>query len=153
MRKDINKIVGIVDNEVYILKYVFEDVNGFKGAVGYSMIPLTEAQVVDYRSDPEYLRDLWELAESELKLEDFAERSHEEAEYNGCLYCGDDNSFREEFEDLIEQLPEDRKKLIKEMTDLTWTCCGCGRHFEKDMKFDIVFEPEVVKLINQYEEK
>ena len=38
MRRTINKIVGIKDNEVYVLEDVFND-NGFKGATGYSMRP------------------------------------------------------------------------------------------------------------------
>lgn len=155
MRKqiDVNKIVGIKDNEVYVLEYVFDD-DGFKGAVGYSMRTLTKQEVEDYRSDTEHLRDIWVEAvksgHTSFGLDDFAEMANEEAEMYGRYYCGDDDSFRDKFHDLLDELTDDEKKLLP-TTDLDWTCCGCGRHFDKDMKFDVVFNREALDLIYEYE--
>ena len=53
MRENVNEIVGIKDDEVYVLQTVFDD-NGFKGATGYSMRPLTQSEVDDRLDDAEY---------------------------------------------------------------------------------------------------
>ena len=156
MRENVNEIVGIKDDEVYVLQTVFDD-NGFKGATGYSMRPLTQSEVDDRLDDAEYYRDLWKQAvendQTDLGLDEFVQEANEEAEMDGLYYCGDDDSFRSEFEDLIEELPEAKKKQLESMTDLSWTVCGCGRHFTKNMKFDVVFNKKLVDLINKYEEE
>lgn len=153
MRKIINEIVGIKDGEVFVLESVFDD-NGFKGATGYSMRPLTNEDVEQYK-DPENLRELWKQAVSnditDLGLEEWTEEVNDEAELEGRLFATDDDSFREEFENLVEQLPKSKKDKVKSMTDLTWEVSGCGRHFTKNMKFDVVFDKKLVDLINEYE--
>lgn len=155
MREQINKVVGIKDGEVYVLESVFND-NGFKGATGYSMRPLTK-EYAEERKEPENLRELWEEAVqagmTELGLYAWAELVNKEADNEGKLFPTDDDSYRDEFEDLIEELPEDQKKQVKSMTDLTWEVSGCGRHFEYGMKFDTVFDQKLVDLINKYEQE
>lgn len=153
MRQVINKIVGIKDGEVYVLKEVFND-NGFKGATGYSMRPLTKDYVEEMK-DPEYIRDLWKQAvqadSTDLGLEEWADEANEEAEMEGRLFATDDPSYRDEFEDLVEELPQEQKEQVQKLTDLTWEASGCGRCFNKDMKFDVVFDKELLDLINKHE--
>lgn len=155
MRENINKIVGIKDGEVYVLESVFND-NGFKGATGYSMRPLTK-EYVEQSKDPENLRELWKQAvkyeHTDLGLVEWAEEVNEEAESEGRLFATDDDSFREEFLELVETLPKSKRDIINAMTDLTWEVSGCGRHFEEDMKFDVVFDKKLISLINKYESK
>lgn len=150
---DVNKIVGVKNGEVYVLQYVFDN-NGFKGATGYSMRPLMKKEVDDFKNDTEYLRDIWveavQSGNTDLGLEDFAEEANEEAEMNDQYYCGDDDSFRADFNDLLDELTDEEKKMLP-TTDLDWTCVGCGRNFEKGMKFDVVFNKEALDLINEYE--
>lgn len=152
-RQTINKIVGIKDGEVYVLEEVYND-NGFKGAVGYSMRPLTEDYVEEMK-DPEYARDLWkqavQLDETDLGLEEWAEEANEEAELECRYFATDDDSYRDEFEDLVEELPQEQKEQVQKLTDLTWQVSSGGRCFEKDMKFDVVFDKELLDLINKHE--
>lgn len=151
----INKPVGMVGDEVYVLEYVFG--KGFSGASGYSMRPLMKQEVEDRKNDIEYLREFWVEAvkdgNTDLGLEEYAEECNEEAEMNDQLFCGDDDSFRADFEDMVEELPQEQKEQIKSLTDLTWSCAGCGRCFSKDMKFDVVFDQELIDLINEYEKE
>lgn len=153
-RQAINKIVGIKDGEVYVLEEVFKG-----GAVGYSMRPLTKDYVEEMK-DPECIRDLWKQAvqadETDLGLEEWADEANEEAKMEGRYFATDDDSYRDEFEDLVEELPQEQKEQVQELTDLTWevSCCGrCfkNRFFEKDMKFDVVFNKELLDLINKHE--
>lgn len=155
MRRTINKIVGIKDNEVYVLEDVFND-NGFKGATGYSMRPLTK-EYVEQCKEPENLRELWKQAvqaeQTDLGLDEWAEEVNEEAENEGRYHATDDDSFRDDFFNLLDELPEEQRKQVDELTDLSWEVSGCGRHFTKDMKFDVVFDQKLVDLINEYEEE
>lgn len=152
-RQTINKIVGIKDGEVYVLEEVYND-NGFKGAVGYSMRPLTK-DYVEKMKDPKYMRDLWKQTvqadETDLGLEEWADEANEEAEMDGRLFATDDPSYRDEFEDLVEELPQEQKEQVQKLTDLTWEVSSCGRCFKKDMKFDVVFDKELLGLINKHE--
>lgn len=158
-RKEIkkNQIVGIKDGSVYVLEYVFKDGDGFMGATGYQMEPLTK-DTVEYmkenqESEYEYLwKDALERGTTKLGLKDWIAQAQEEAESMGRYCIGDDDSFRAQFEDIINDLPADKKKLLPE-TDLDWNCSGCGRIFSKNMKFDIVFDQSLVDLINQYEKE
>lgn len=148
-RQAINKIVGIKDGEVYVLEEVF---NG--GAVGYSMQPLTKDYVEEMK-DPKYIRDLWkqvvQAGQTDLGLKEWADEANEEAKMDGKLFVADDPSYRDEFEDLVEELPQEQKEQVQKLTDLTWQVSSCGRCFEKDMKFDVVFDKELLDLINKHE--
>ena len=148
-RQAINKIVGIKDGEVYVLKEVF---NG--GVVGYSMSPLTKGQAEEMK-DPEYVRDIWvqevQAGNTDLGLEEWAEEANEAAELDDRLFATDDPSYRDEFEDLVEELPQEQKEQVQKLTDLTWQVCSCGRCFNKDMKFDVVFDKALLDLINKHE--
>ena len=148
-RQAINKIVGIKDGEVYVLEDVFKG-----GATGYTMRPLTKDYVEEMK-DPEYIRDLWKQAvqagQTDLGLEEWADEVNEEAEMEGRLFATDDDSYRDEFEDLVEELPQEQKEKVQKLTDLTWEASGCGRCFKKDMKFDVVFNKELLDLINKHE--
>ena len=145
----INRIVGIKDGEVYVLNEVCNC-----GAVGYSMGALTTDQVEEMK-DPEYVRDSWvqevQAGNTDLGLEEWAEEANEAAELEGRLFATDDPSYRDEFEDLVEELPQEQKEQVHKLTDLTWQVCSCGRCFDKDMKFDVVFDKALLDLINKHE--
>ena len=151
-RQAINKIVGIKDGEVFVLEEVFNE--GFSGAVGYSMRPLTKDYAEEMK-DPEYIRDLWKQAvqagDTDMGLQEWAEEVNKEAEMEGRLFATDDPSYRDEFEDLVEELPQEQKEQVQKLTDLTWEVSSGGRCFEKDMKFDVLFDKELLDLINKYE--
>ena len=88
-----------------------------------------------------------------MGLEDWAEEANEEAESEGRLFATDDDSFREEFIELVNELPAKHKKELDKLSTFNWEVGGCGRHFTKNMKFDIVFDQKLIDLINKYEEE
>ena len=154
MRKTINKIVGIIEDEVYVLEEVFND--GLKGCSGYHMRPLTNHTIYEMKHDTENLRELWKQAvesdNTDLGLDEWCEMVNDEAEQEGRLFATDDNSFRDDFFELVNNLPKEQWKQVMDLTDNTFEVSGCGRCFEKNMKFDIVFDKKLVELINKMED-
>lgn len=84
-------------------------------------------------------------------MEEWAEEANEAAELDDRYFATDDPSYRYEFEDLVEELPQEQKEQVQKLTDLTWQVCSCGRCFDKDMKFDVVFDKALLDLINKHE--
>lgn len=164
--KKINQIVGIKNNELWILEDCFKYSDNFKGCTGYHMNILTQ-EFIDDMNDINNLTAeydyLWKEAvaagRTELGLEDYIQECVDECQYYGQLYLGDDNSFRYDTEELIEQLPEEQKALIekhfgiKDKNYVTWAVSGCGRCFNPDDEWDVIFNPELIELIKEYEAK
>lgn len=165
MRKEntINKIVGIKDDEIYVVEYTFgEDgeAKGFHGATGYSMRPLKQYEI-DERNDPYCNEDVWREAviagDTYLGLEDWVERVLVANMYSDQLFPYDDTSHRWEFNELIEYLPQEQKQIIKDVFGekdayfVEWTCAERGRCFSKEDKWDYVFNQEVLDEIMRFE--
>ena len=160
----INQIVGIKDGELYILEHVFKHSDGFKGATGYHMNIITQ-DYIDEMNDINFLCEeydyLWREAvqagSTEKGLEEFMQDWVYESSCYGYLFPSDDNSFRYETEKLVDTLPEDQKKQLEEVFGVmgedfaTWDCSGCGRCFNADDEWDVVFRPDLLELIKEYE--
>lgn len=156
-RQTVKKAVGIKDGEVYIAEYFFDYGENFKGVTGWVMRPLTEAEI-EAGNEPEnyieYYREIWKEAvradQTEDGLEDFAE---EAARWDEGLYPGDDPSFRDETEDIVNALCEvDRDEISNYCGDYqTWQYSGCGRVFSRDMEFDYVFDIDLLDKIRETE--
>lgn len=156
----INKIVGIRDGAVYVLEETFQyGDGGMKGAVGYSMVPLTQKEI-DIASDPQNLRDLWVEAVKEdgtdLGLNEWVE-SLEYGMNSDQYYPFEDTSFRTEFKDLLENSSTKIKKKIQEFFGVEdedyvdWSVCSCGRCFSADDEWDEVLDKGALKIIRQFE--
>lgn len=165
MRKEnkINKIVGIKDYEIYVAEYTFgEDgePKGFHGATGYSMGILKQYEI-DEGNDPYNHEDLWVRAVSEretyLGLEDWVEQVLVANMYSDELFPYDNTSYREEFNELIDELPQEQKQIIEDVFGkkgidfVEWTSSRGGRCFSKDDKWDYVFNQEVLDEIMRFE--
>lgn len=165
MRKEnkINKIVGIKDDEIYVVEYTFgEDgePKGFHGATGYSMRPLKQDEI-DNGNDPYNNEDLWREAvgagDTYLGLEDWFEGVLVANMWSDQLFPCDDTSNREEFNELIDELPEEQKKIIEDVFGekgvkfVEWTSNGSGRCFSKDDKWDYVLNQKVLDEIMEFE--
>ena len=165
MRKEnnINKIVGIKDDEIYVVIYTFgEDgePKGFHGATGYSMRPLKQNEIDD-GNDPYNNEDLWLEAvrrgETYLGLEDWVEKVLVANMYSDELFPCDDTSHRFEFNELIDELPQEQKQIIEDVFGkkgidfVEWTSSRGGRCFSKDDKWDYVFNQEVLDEIMRFE--
>jgi hypothetical protein len=160
----INQIVGIKDGELYVLEYVFKHSDGFKGATGYHMGTISQSYI-DEMNDPQYLEEefdyIWrEAVQAERttdSLQDFMQNWIDECSYYGQLYPSDDNSYRYETEKLIEELPADQKEKLEKVFGVmgedfaTWSCSGGGRCFNANDEWDIIFRPDLIELIIEYE--
>lgn len=158
----LNVIVGIRDGAVYVLEETFQygDV-GMKGAVGYSMRPLTQEEI-DSASDPQNLRDLWVEAvradATDLGLNEWVE----DLEYNmesDQHYPFEDTSFRAEFKELLENSSARIQRKIQEVFGVEgedyvdWSVYTCGRSFSADNEWDEVLNRGALEIIKHFEGK
>lgn len=156
-----NKIIGIANGRVYVLEETFKYGDGFKGCCGYAMSTISQ-DYIDEHNDVDYLCDyedyLWREAvkaeQTTLGLRDFVE----ELVRDCCdLFPFDDPSFRMDFEQALQDArPEVAKKVIEYFGADSeefgaWNNECCGRCFDKDMKWEELFEPELWEMIRTYE--
>ena len=160
----INQIVGIKDGELYILENVFKYSDGFKGATGYHMNVITQ-DYIDEMNDIDFLCEendyLWrEAVQAERttdSLQEYMQNLVDECSYYNQLFPFDDNSFRYQTEKLVEELPTDQKQELEKVFGVmgedyaTWSVSGCGRCFNTNDKWDVVFRPDLLELIKEYE--
>ena len=160
----INQIVGIKNGELYVLEDVFKYSDGFKGATGYSMNVITQ-EYIDNMNDIDYLENeleyLWREAVQAEKttdsLREYMESLVDESQFYGQLFPLDDNSYRYDTEKLVEELPAEQKAELEKVFGVmgedyaTWSVSGCGRCFNANDKWDVVFRPDLLELIKQYE--
>lgn len=156
-RQTVKKAVGIKDGELYIADYFFNHGGNFNGVTGWVMRPLTETEI-EAMNEPEnyveYYRGVWKDAvrtgRTEDGLEDFAEDA---ARWEEGLYPGDDPSFRDETESIVNALSEvNRDEILNYCGEYqTWQCSGCGRIFSKDMDFDYVIDLDLLDKIRETE--
>lgn len=160
----INQIVGIKNGELYVLEDVFKYSDGFKGATGYSMNVITQ-EYIDDMNDIDYLETeldyLWREAvqagETTDNLREYIESLVDKCQSHGQLYPSDDNSFRYDTEKLVEELPAEQKAELEKVFGVmgkdyaTWSVSGCGRCFNANDEWDVIFRPDLLELIKQYE--
>ena len=156
-----NAIVGVIDGELAILEYTFEDGENFKGGVGYRMRTMTQ-EYIDCRKDPDNAdEDLWKQAVAgdytTLGLDDWWEDACDEAEMEGKYYPFDDDSYRYETNELYEALSDDDREKIEEIMGVKgedyvdFECGSCGRCFNANAEWDLILRPDLVELINKLE--
>jgi hypothetical protein len=144
------KPVGIKDGSIYFLDYVFNHADGFRGATGTVLDPITSEYIKNITNEDwvEYSRDLWksavETGSTEDSLEDYAKLIQEDSEISGLLYPGHDNSYSELYD-------EAKKHFDYEVE--TFNCCGGGRCFDLELlnSFDKVIDQNLIDLIKSYE--
>lgn len=149
----INKLVGEKNNEFYFLDYVFDEGNNFKGAKGTILVPISQEEYKERTTTPglaEWLKEAWkyrfENDQTALGLEEWAEEVYS--------IDGDDAVFDLSYSntDFWQQIREVEPDLTEEDFPL-FECIGGGRCFSKNMEFEKVYNPELIELINKYEEE
>lgn len=163
--EQINQIVGIKDGELFVLENVFKHTDSFKGATGYSMGTITQSYIDDMNDidmlcdEYDYLwREAVQACSTEKGLEDFMQSLIDNCSFYDQLFPFDDNSFRYQTEKLVEELPEEQKKELEKVFGVmgedfaAWSVSGCGRCFNTDDKWDVIFRPDLVELIKEYEQ-
>lgn len=153
-----NAIVGVIDGELAILEYTFEDSENFKGAVGHTMRTLTQEQIDSQKEADE---ELWKGAvaggSTTLGLDDWWEDACDEAEMNNLYYPYDDDSYRYETNELYEALSDDDREKIEEIMGVKgedyvdFECGSGGRCFDANAEWDLILRPDLVELINKLE--
>lgn len=154
-----NAIVGVIDGELAILEYTFEDSENFKGAVGHTMRTLTQEQIDSQKDEAD--EELWKGAvasgSTTLGLNDWWEDACDEAEMNNLYYPYDDDSYRYETNELYEALSDDNREKIEEIMGVKgedyvdFECGSGGRCFNANEEWDLILRPDLVELINKLE--
>jgi hypothetical protein len=144
-----NKLIARKGDDYYFLDEFFEYNDGFKGATGTIMHPITE-EAYDHVVENWDFTELWK---SEVihnmetcSLEEFANRDWDDENYFDLSYC---NTYGDELMDLLEDHEDyqgDQKIVLVE-------CVGGGRCFDVDDEFDEIFDEVMLFEIMEWEEK
>ena len=148
-----NKVVGVKDNEIYLVNYTFEDTlydKPFKGVTGSVLVPLSQDEI-DARGDLDQVIDsygyLWVEAvnsgSTTLSQEDYMQDLIDQEDGYFLGHDLSDVHYIEDNPKIKELFPE----------AVTYECVGGGRCFKKNMEFDIVFDQHLLDEINRLEEK
>lgn len=142
-QRDYKKLIGRIGNEYYFLDYIFYNGKDFKGATGSIMSPLTEEEYlerVDNYFDYDNMREFWQQAveakRTDLGLDDWIEMVKDTDGENGVIDDSHENTYGEA---LKEKLGEEKAFRIE--------CIGGGRCFDKNQKWDEIFDKKLLKLI------
>jgi hypothetical protein len=155
-KKVYNKLVGRKGNEYYFLNYVFKHENDFMGAVGTIVTPVN--------------KEYYEYATSRDGLAERFLNAMSESEWCNTLGLDEDNCTEEEIIDGIENLyrvgelqpfeecnstQESQMREIAQFSDSNeyplFEVIGGGRSFDKNQKFDKVYDKGLLELIKKAE--
>jgi hypothetical protein len=161
-KDDFNKLVGSIDNEFYFVDYIFNYNDGFKGATGTIVMPVSK-EYYDLATSEEGILDRYMTAMGEdewlealgLDRDDFEDEDEmikaiEDGIYN--LYrVGELNPFEE-----VNYKLEEQMRKLPEFSDSDeypiFETSGGGRIFGKDTKFDKIYDQELYNKIRKIEE-
>ena len=142
------KPVGIKDGTIYFLDGVFKYHDGFKGATGTRLDPITQAEIDnnnDIDNATEWYREIWQESahggHTEQSLKEFVEDclNHQDGDYPG--------------HDLSHYEYHDEAKKYFDDDVETFHCVGGGRCFDEELlsSFDKVIDQSLIDLIRKYE--
>lgn len=143
-------LVGRNGDEYIFLQYTFSHDDGFHGATGTSIRPVSKEEYEE-RTSPEglleYLGESWQDAvasgETELGKEDW------------CTWVydmdGDDALFDLSYRNLWEQARKANPELTVEAYPI-FECVGAGRMFSVGMTFEQVYAPALLAVIDAAEQ-
>lgn len=148
-RTTYNMVVGVKDGEIYLLNGIFDHGNGFKGATGSILRPVT-ADEVEERRDLEYVKDVYGYLWQEAVADGSTEISLNEYIEDIIFYC--DGHFPGHDDSDIEHLDDDFISTYFPDAE-TFECVGGGRCFSTNMKFDVLVSQDLLDIIELYENK
>jgi hypothetical protein len=157
-----NKLVASRDNEFYFVDYIFNDADGFKGATGTIVTPVSK-EYYDYATSEQGILERYMDAMGEdewlealgLDREDFEDEDEMIKAIEDGIYdlyrVGELNPFEEVNYDLEEQM-----RKLTEFSDSDefplFEVIGGGRSFRKDSNFDKIYDQELYNKIRKVEE-
>lgn len=145
-----NQLIGRIDGSYYFLDDIFTYGDDFQGATATIIEPVTRAdydEVTDEDNVREYLRDIWTEAvssgDTELGLDGYVEDvlRYEEAEdivYGDIIDDERTEDLRKRFALSLDEYP-------------IFIAVGGGRSFSKGMKWDEVYNQELLDKIEEVE--
>jgi len=143
----VNKLVGRIGEEYYFVEYCFDEGPHFRGAVGYSLRPVSFAEAKERRESWDDDGESWRMAvaakQTTLGMDDWHEWVKE--------IDGDDLFFDFSYTNRVEA----RELLAKLQADdpdvELLECRGGGRCFSHKQVWDEVFDQEALDFALSYE--
>jgi len=148
---DYYEIIGILDNEIYMLDYIFDHNDSFKGATGTIFSPIYEEDIEQRNNFDDFVDNydyLWfeavQMEITEDSKKNYLRKLYEDMLINGDgEFIGHDTSY-------IRYIPEKfRKEFFPEA--VTFECIGGGRIFDKNIKFDKCLNAVLLDKIRKIE--
>lgn len=141
---DYNEIVGENQGIIYVLDYVFKHSDNFKGATGSTFRLVPKSEYDERMADKDYFKEQWiDAIKHDLRTDSFDDW----LKYN-------DLPSEEAIFDLSYIEMHDKIRSLLKVSEKDYPiieCIGGGRCFNKNMKFDKVFNKKLIKVINEYE--
>jgi chemotaxis protein histidine kinase CheA len=157
-----NKLVASRDNEFYFVDYIFNDADGFKGATGTIVSPVSK-EYYEYATSEDGISERFMDAMGEdewlealgLDREDFDDENEMIKAIEDGIYdlyrVGELNPFEEVYYRLEEQLRELPQFSSSEEYPI-FEVIGGGRSFGKDSNFDKIYDQDLYNKVRKIEE-
>lgn len=146
-QENIKKLVGRIGEAYYFCDYIFEDGKNFKGATGSILRPINLEEYegrTSIENKRDYAKEAWQQAVAEHQTEDSLD---DWMEYND--YPDEEFIFDLSYPEYAEEL-----RRIFEYSDEDYPvieCTGGGRCFDKNQKFDEVYDQKLLDRILEVE--
>jgi hypothetical protein len=140
-----NKVVNYNDGEIVVLDYVFNDNDGFKGAVGSVFYPISMKEYkkrTTKKAVIEYLKDCFTEEEIKSKggINNFYNLIRDSGEIEQAIF---DTSYQELWDSIRKELNLNKKNAY------IFDCVGGGRCFDEHFQGNI--NSELSDIIREYE--
>jgi len=151
------QLVGRIADHYYVLDYTFDNGDGFKGATGYIFVPVTKVQqkeAMTYEAVKERFEELWRDAVhnrlTEQGLDTYINEIYDNISIDDIFDTSEFSTGVTVAQVYNSELPENT---LDEKKAEFCECVGAGRIFSHNMQFDKVYDPELLKEINLFEDK
>ena len=145
IKEEFNKVVNYDGGEIVVLNYVFNDNDGFKGAVGSVFYPVSMKEYkkrTTKKAVIEYLKDCF--TEEEIKSKGGINKLYNLIRNNGEI---DQIIFDQSYDKLWESIREELN--LNKKNAYIFDCVGGGRCFDKHFQGNI--NSELSEIIREYE--
>mgnify|MGYP003587657901 CR=1 FL=1 len=156
----INKIIGIANGDIIAVNEYFKyDDDDMEGYTGTRFQPHSAKEVRFMNSNAyakEYIESCYSKEEIKKHFGSMKKAILQLKNETYSDFIGQDDSYVNTFWEQFEKYTKDFKKIFG-FNPKTYSCSGCGRMFggssgiNKDTKWDILYEPEMLNTILELE--
>ncbi len=149
---DFDTLVARDGTTIVFLDYLFDTNSGLSGAVGKQMRPVHEDEAnrleKKYRDqDVSPLQYRYKNEDTSLSWSDWIDNEFE-LRGNNVVF---DTSYEDKYGDVVERLAAAENLIERDKIKLV-ECRGGGRMFDNDNSFDVIYDEELLRLIEDVEE-